>query len=416
MQRLKPKSIPSCNKNFIFTAVKDDKRIDGRSSKDFRKLSIGFGLDYGSSVVSLGDTRVMCNITYQIAEPKAVKSCEGLLNIRVDLTASMIHTYEKVVEIMRMIEKNVKDSRCLDLESLCIISGEKVYALETDIIVMNDDGNLPECCSIALLASLSHFKRPDVSVVEDKIKIHSFDERHPIPLNILHYPFCTSFTFFDNSKFVCDPTQAEEQVCDGYLIVGSNIYREITTIHISGKSAITKDVVLNCCQLAIERSKFLTNFVKLVVEQDLKKRSTEGAEIGYAPLIRESSSVLCSYKKEEIELQEVQENYDDDDVIIDLEVAQNTKMYRYASDTVGIGEGRGQNWDFIDEFQENVENDENEDMYIEDEETTNNEDEPDSKAKQFSKRSKNSNKYQEITVEDDLSEEEVQILNPPEFK
>ncbi|XP_053200774.1 exosome complex component RRP45-like [Panonychus citri] len=274
MQKLKLKNIPTCNKQFIFLGVKEDKRIDGRSSKDFRKLSIEFGLDYGSSVVNLGDTRVMCNIGYQIAEPKATKSCEGFLNIKVDLAATMAHSHEKSVEIMKIVEKNIKESRCLDLESLCLISGEKVYLLEADLIVMNDEGNLPECCSIAILASLSHFKRPDVSVIDDKIKVHSFTDRHPIPINILHYPFCTSFTFFEYFKFVCDPTQAEEQVSDGHLIVGANNYREITTIHISGKSSINKDIVIKCCQLAIERSKYLTNFVKDAVERDLAQRNS----------------------------------------------------------------------------------------------------------------------------------------------
>lgn len=383
-------------------------RIDGRSSKDFRSLSIGFGLEFGSSVVNLGGTRVMCNIAYQIAEPKPTKSCEGFLNIKVDLSATMIHSHEKLVEIMKIIEKNIKESKCLDLESLCLVSGEKVYLLETDLIVMNDEGNLTECCSIALLASLSHFKRPDVSIVADRIKIHSFADRHPIPLNILHYPFCTSFTFFEFSKFVCDPVQAEEQVCEGYLIVGANVYREITTIHISGKSAITKDVVIKCCQLAIDRSKYLTIFIKNAVEKDLLKRSIEGSTIGYVPLIKENSSVLCCYKKEEIRLNEVDENYQEEDDVINIDYAQNTKMYRYASDTFGLGGGEGTNWEFINDFKE-VDEDDNS-IPIEVDHSTDKKAEQ-SKSNKSAKKSNKLSNYPEITVDDYSSEEEVQILN-----
>lgn len=250
---------------------------------------------------------------------------------------------------MRIIEKNIKDSKCLDLESLCLISNEKVYQLEVDLIVINDEGNIAECCSIALLSSLAHYRRPDVTVINNQLKVHSFEERHPLPLNILHYPFCTSFVFLDDSKFVCDPSQIEEQICNGYLIVGANLYHEITTIHISGRSSINKSTVLTCSHLAIERSKYLTDLLKAVIEEDLKKRSA-GEVIGFVPLIKEKSSVLCGFRKEQIELVEDENAEEEITEIENFNEASKTKLFRFAPDTVGIGEGGKSSWNFIQDI------------------------------------------------------------------
>ncbi|XP_074593503.1 uncharacterized protein LOC141849182 [Brevipalpus obovatus] len=416
IQRLKARSVPNCNRDFIAKSVNEDKRIDGRGMRDFRELNIGFGLEYGSCIVSLGATKVMCNISYQVVEPKIAKPCEGILNIRLDLSAMMVHNREESVEISRLIEKNIRDSKCLDMESLCILAGDKVIQLDADLIALNEDGNVTECCSIALLASLSHYRRPDITIKDGEMIIHSFDEHHPIPLHILHSPYCTSFSFFENSKFVIDPVQAEEQVCDSHLTVGANLYREITVIHISGKSMIHKDTVLRCCDLAIERSKFLTKFVREAIQADLDKRKDGKSELGYVPLIRSESYVLCGYRKEAAKLTDMEEPAVEEKIDKDFELAAQTKMYRYAADTIGVGEGGPNKWSFIDDFnaiEEKMEGDE-----VEDQKKIVN-----GKTSTVSKGSnvKNDHKVhqidpgpEEILVED--SDEDVQILEPSEFK
>lgn len=410
-------------------------RIDGRSSRDYRDLSIGFGLEYGSCIVSLGATKVMCNISYEIVEPKASKPCEGLLNIRLDLMAMMKHYRDKVVEILRVIEKNIVDSKCLDLESLCLIASERVFQLNADLIGINEDGNIAEASSIALIASLLHYKRPDFSVIDGEVKIHSFDERHPLPLNLLHLPFCTSFIFFGETIYVNDPLEAEELVCDGYLVVGANIYREITTIHISGRSMIDKKIVLACCNLAIDRSKFLTNFVKNSVQQDIDKRSTSSLTsdsanlLGYVPLIKSDSYVLCGYRKEAVKLSQMEQattENEEMDIEFVNDVTSKTKTYRFAKDTVGIGEGGKSKWTFVEDFEDLDSDDE-----IEEGEIINDDDEVEQpKKREISNKSAKSNvelivKHEsklhqekkpipeEVIVEDsDSSEEEVQILEP----
>lgn len=55
-----------------------------------------------------------------------------------------------------------------------------------------------DCASVAALAALSHFKHPDVTVSGDEIKIHTENERDPIPIVLHHHPVCVSFAIYEN--------------------------------------------------------------------------------------------------------------------------------------------------------------------------------------------------------------------------
>lgn len=97
----------------------------------------------------------------------------------------------------RALEKCLKDSKVLNLESLCIRAGAKVWEVRVDINVLNCDGSLIDAASIAAIAALAHFRRPDVSVSGNDITVHSFDDKDPIPLVIQHYPVYTTYAFYE---------------------------------------------------------------------------------------------------------------------------------------------------------------------------------------------------------------------------
>lgn len=194
---------PTCNQNFLTKCILNNKRIDGRKRDEFRNLSIGFGLDYGCVMIALGNSKVLTSVSCDIIEPSINKSYEGLIKLGLDLSpmASPFYDQNKLsdecVEIARMLERSILLSKCVDLESLCLIAGEKVWEIRIDLIVLNADGNLAECTSIALTTALLHFKRPHASVIDEQIKIHTFEEKHPLSINLLCYPFCTKFVFYD---------------------------------------------------------------------------------------------------------------------------------------------------------------------------------------------------------------------------
>jgi exosome complex component RRP45 len=71
------------------------------------------------------------------------------------------------------LEKNVKQSRFLDIETLCIRAGEKVWQIRADLNVLNHDGNILDCANLALVSAVAHYRLAEVSVTGDEIKIVS---------------------------------------------------------------------------------------------------------------------------------------------------------------------------------------------------------------------------------------------------
>ncbi len=81
------------------------------------------------------------------------------------------------MELNRLLERNVKQSQCLDLEALCIRAGEKVWQIRVDLSALNHDGNLLDCANLALICALSHYRIPEVAVEGEQIKIVTRDGR-----------------------------------------------------------------------------------------------------------------------------------------------------------------------------------------------------------------------------------------------
>ena len=78
---------------------------------------------------------------------------------------------DQSVELNRLLERNIRQSNFLDVESLCIRAGEKVLNIRVDVNVLNHDGNILDCANIAIICALYHYRLPDVSVDGDQIRI-----------------------------------------------------------------------------------------------------------------------------------------------------------------------------------------------------------------------------------------------------
>lgn len=198
-------------------------RLDGRQFFEFRNISIQFGCELGCALVSLGETKVLAQVSCEITQPQATRPAEGILYINVN-SGQIKRSTEHIVLLARNLERALKESRCVDLESLCIKAEEKVWKIRVDVNILNYEGNLTgkfgdvlglgsfesflivqllsfnhsECASIAALAALGHFKRPDVTINGHEIKIHTHDERDPIPIVLHHYPVCVSFAVYED--------------------------------------------------------------------------------------------------------------------------------------------------------------------------------------------------------------------------
>lgn len=304
---MKEEILSNCVKNFILKAISQNTRLDGRGKDEFRDVKINFGKEWGCCKVSMGETMVLAQVSCDVQQPKATRPNEGLLHINVDLSPMAAAHFESGtqsdlgVHLNRFLEKCFKESRSVDLESLCIVAEEKVWNLRVDLNVLNSDGNLAGCCSIAALAALMHFRRPDVTTAGEQVIIHTLEEKDPIPLSILHLPVAVSYAVFNKDQVIVDPTNLEERVAQTEMILGINTYRELCALHLAGIAVADKELLLRTSQRASQSALMLVNKIKEALADDSKARSS-GHVTGLVDCISAEQILLSSEDRSSLKL------------------------------------------------------------------------------------------------------------------
>ncbi|KAK2169776.1 hypothetical protein LSH36_7g16089 [Paralvinella palmiformis] len=347
-------------------------RLDGREIYDYRPIQIKFGISQGCCHVTLGNTRILVQVSCEVTAPKQARPSEGILFVNVEISPMAAPQYEpgrlteEAVELTRLLERCLKESRCVDTESLCIMTGIKVWQIRCDIHILNHDGNLLDCASVAAIAALAHFRRPDVTVSGEEVTIHSLEDRDPIPLSVHHMPLCVTFAFYKQGKFLLvDPSEKEERVMEGKLVIGMNKHREVCTLQMTGSMLLLKDQVLRCSNITVKKVTEMTNLIQKALENDTKARSS-GQKFGFASSIeisRLSSNQLeaTNMSKESFEekIQSIVQESSDESYTSDDNC--KTEVHILGRGTGVIGEGGPSTWDVdLDEDEEMIAELENE--------------------------------------------------------
>ncbi|KAJ3255050.1 Exosome complex component RRP45 [Boothiomyces macroporosus] len=263
--------VSQIEKDFISTNLKANKRLDFRQKTDLRKIKLTFGSSFGQCQVSLGKTKVTANVSCEITRPGLSSSTEGSIQFNTEISPICCLDLPDVeVVISRMLEKSLRVSRAVDTEGLCIIAGEKVWSIKVDVRVIDHEGNLFDCCCLAAMAALLHFRRPEVTVSGKDVIIHSVDDKVPIPLSIHHIPTSTTFGIYQEN-YILDPTLLEEQVADGELVIVMNAHKEICCIKQS--ASVATEEVLQCMQIASVKAVELTAILKEAIKKDSESRN-----------------------------------------------------------------------------------------------------------------------------------------------
>lgn len=151
--------------------------------------------------------------------------------------------------IQRTLEKTFKSGRAVDMESLCVITGQRVWNIRVDVHILGDDGNVLDAVMLSTLASLTDFRRPDVQVsAEQEVTIFSTFERHPVPLSLHHLPLSVSFGIFNelngNMISLVDTTNLEALSQAGSITFVMNRQGEIVHMIKPGGVSINSEFLL----------------------------------------------------------------------------------------------------------------------------------------------------------------------------
>lgn len=229
-------------------------------------------------------------VTSDVVAPQSERPTEGFFKFDVEFSSMCDVSVEsgrpsaRAVSVSRVVERSLRDSDAVDVESLCIIAGEKVWSIRCVAHVLDDGGNVTDCVSLAVAAALLHARRPDITVDGHRVVLHSTHERAPVPLGIHHLPICVSFDFFDvdnddefteadlygddnapkrlSDNFVLDATTLEHDACRGTVTMAFNAHGELCLINKSGGVPLTPARILNIASIAKQRASIATAAVR----------------------------------------------------------------------------------------------------------------------------------------------------------
>jgi len=242
----------------IAQLIAKGKRLDGRGLTDYREIKVEQGIierAEGSARVLLGRTEVMVGTKIETGQPFSDTPNEGVLTVNAELVPLASSTFEagppdeNSIELARIVDRGIRESKAINLEKLCIEPGKKVFVVFVDVYVLNHDGNLIDASALAAMAALLNTKMPNYEIEEGEVKIKS----GYTPLPIRRHPITVTFAKI-NDKLVVDSWLEEEQIMDARLTMAIDDDGDICAIQKGGSGYFTPKQVLEAAKIAIEKA------------------------------------------------------------------------------------------------------------------------------------------------------------------
>ncbi|MBW6451926.1 MAG: exosome complex protein Rrp42 [DPANN group archaeon] len=251
------------NKNYIRQNIAI-KRLDGRTYKDFRKLSVETNLiekAEGSALVTLGETKVLVGVKMDLGTPFPDSGDVGILMTNAERSPIASPEFESgppnddTIELARVVDRGIRESGCIDFHKLCIKEGEKVWMVFVDISILNNDGNLFDAAAAGAISALLTAKIPKLN---DNGTVNRSEYDGALVVTDLPIMVTTALI---NGVMVVDPTADEEEVIEGRVHVTS-IEAGICAMQKSGSCEFTEEQIMTAIDNSIAMGKELRKQLK----------------------------------------------------------------------------------------------------------------------------------------------------------
>jgi len=208
--------------------LSEGKRFDGRKPYDFREIIVETGISKnaeGSARVRMGKTEVIVGVKMSVSEPYPDSPDKGSLMVTAELLPLSSSRYElgppkiEAIELARVIDRAIRESKFIGFEKLCIKEGEKVWTVFIDIYSINADGNLLDAAGIGAVAALKNARIPKYDKKTEKVLYGELSE-NKLPL-AKDTPISITFHKLGDTLIV-DPTREEEDISETRITIGSS--------------------------------------------------------------------------------------------------------------------------------------------------------------------------------------------------
>lgn len=234
------------------------KRIDGRGLEDFREIKVEQGVIQkaeGSAKVFMGKTEILVGTKIETGEPFPDTPKEGVQTVNAELVPLASPAFEPgppgedAIEIARIVDRGIRESKAIDTEKLCIEPGKKVFIVFIDVYVLNHDGNLIDAAALAAMAALLNTKMPNYEVKDGEVKIKT----GYTPLPMKSHPITVTIAKI-NGKLIVDPGLEEEQIKDARISIATNDEGNICAIQKGGSGYFSPQEIIDATKLAQKKA------------------------------------------------------------------------------------------------------------------------------------------------------------------
>ncbi len=243
----------------IIECLEKGTRLDGRKADEIRPVTVAYGVTKnaeGSARVKIGETEVIVGVKLSIEAPYPDTPEQGNLMVNAELIPLSNPEFEsgppnvQSVELARVVDRGIRESKALNMPKLCIAKGEKVWNVSIDIISINDSGNLFDAASLASIAALKDAKFPKA----DKEYKIDYKEKTKEKLQLLKEPVEVTVLKIGD-YFLVDPTPEEEKACDARLTVASLDNNELCALQKGGDEPLSIEEISKMIDLALRKAK-----------------------------------------------------------------------------------------------------------------------------------------------------------------
>jgi exosome complex component RRP42 len=238
--------ISSLARKRVEELLNEGKRLDGRELTQLREFEIQtdlIGTAEGSAQVKLGKTVVLVGIKAGTGEPFPDTPDKGVLTVNAELVPLASPNFETgppregAIELARVVDRSLRESKIVDLEKLCLVPGKAVYVIFVDLYVLNHDGNLIDASVLAAVSALMNTKLPKYTVKKDRTITRKSGHSE---LKVQNMPISIT-TAKIGEYLLFDPSLGEEEIMDARITMTFDSDGNIRAMQKGGHGVFTTE-------------------------------------------------------------------------------------------------------------------------------------------------------------------------------
>jgi exosome complex component RRP42 len=240
----------------FLTALKAGVRADGRGLTEYRPFTVERSVSstaHGSTRVTSGDQIVIAGVKFELGTPYPDTPQDGSLMVSAELLPLANREFEPgppsidSIELARVTDRTIRESKAMDLSTLCIEEGKAAWTVAVDIAPINANGSLFDISALASLIAIRDARKPTITN-----GVPDYENLSENRLELARLPI-TVTVYRCGEYFLIDPTQDEMRYCDARLSIATLDEKTICALQKGLDGALSVDEVEQMVTIALEK-------------------------------------------------------------------------------------------------------------------------------------------------------------------